>query len=191
MTPGNPFTLDASSGHVVDLAEGRHGDPFSVLGRHAVLEREVIRCFQPRTLNLWLVDKSKPMQRVPGTDLFEYLAEPGEIPTHYEVLRETDYGVRFTRHDPYAFGVQLNIDEMAAFNYGEHRYAWRLLGARRHQVDDIGGTLFSVWAPNAGRVSVIGEFNQCDGRCHPMRARRRQQRCRRGNASGIPQHATV
>ena len=162
-------TIKADSQHITDLASGRHGDPFSVLGRHSVDGREVIRCFQPRTLNLWLEDESRPMLRIPDTDMFEYVAEPGEVPEHYKVIRETDYGVRFSRYDPYGFWPQLNQDEMAAFNFGHHRYAQRMLGAHRHQVGGIEGTLFAVWAPNAGRVSVIGEFNEWDGRFHPMR----------------------
>jgi 1,4-alpha-glucan branching enzyme len=163
------FTLKADSGHVTDLASGRHGDPFSVLGRHVIGGKEVFRCFQPRTLKLCLNDESRPMQRLPGTDLFEYLAEPGEIPRHYKVIRETDHGSKLSRHDPYAYWAQLGKDEMAAFNFGQHRYAQRLLGARRHEVEGISGTLFSVWAPNASRVSVIGDFNEWDGRFHPMR----------------------
>ena len=117
----HPFTLTADSGLVTDLASGRHGDPFSVLGRHPVEGGEVFRCFQPRTLKLWIGDETRPMERVPGTDLFEYIAAPGEVPAQYQVIRETDYGAKFARHDPYAFWPQLNIDEMAAFNFGQHR----------------------------------------------------------------------
>ena len=105
------FTLAADSPHVIDLANGRHGDPFAVLGRHAVDDGEVIRCFAPRTLNLWIDEESRPMERLPGTDLFEYRAAAGEVPVHYRVIRETDYGAKFARHDPYAFWPQLNVDE--------------------------------------------------------------------------------
>ena len=163
------FSLGAESSDVQQLAAGSHGDPFSVLGRHLLDGQEVFRCFLPRTRNAWLEDESRPMNRVPGTDLFEYVTGPGEIPAHYRIIRETEAGTKIETQDPYSFWPQLNSDEMDAFHHGHHRYAQRLLGARLHSVDNVEGTLFAVWAPNAGRVSVIGDFNDWDGRCHPMR----------------------
>ena len=163
------FSLGAESSDVQQLAEGTHGDPFSVLGRHLLGGQEVFRCFLPRTQKAWLEDESHPMNRLPGTDLFEYSTSPGEIPAHYRIIRETEIDTKVEAFDPYSFWPQLQSEEMDAFHHGHHRYAQRMLGAHLHTVDTVEGTRFAVWAPNAGRVSVIGDFNDWDGRCHPMR----------------------
>jgi 1,4-alpha-glucan branching enzyme len=163
------YTPTTDSSDVRRLAEGSHPDPFSILGRHRFDDQEVFRCFLPRTRNAWLGDESRPMNRLPGTDLFEYVAKPGQTPAHYRIIRETESGSRVEVFDPYSFWPQLQTAEMDAFHQGHHRYAQRMLGARLHTVDEVEGTLFAVWAPNAGRVSVIGDFNDWDGRCHPMR----------------------
>ncbi|MGK2926529.1 MAG: 1,4-alpha-glucan branching protein GlgB [Lysobacterales bacterium] len=166
---GFPFSLAADSPDCQALAAATHGDPFAILGRHALGEREVFRCFLPRTRAAWIEDESRPMQRLPGTDLFEYHADAGDVPPNYRVIREPDHGGRHGFHDPYSFWPQLQAEAMDAFHSGQHRYAHDLLGARRSIVNEVEGTLFAVWAPNAGRVSVIGDFNGWDGRCHPMR----------------------
>ena len=140
-----------------------------MLGRHDLDGEEVIRCFLPRSRNAWIGDEQHPMRRAGHSDLFEFVAEPGEIPVHYRVLREDDTGCRHEGYDPYSFWPMLDPDEMEAFHQGTHRCAQNLLGARRHTADGINGVIFAVWAPNAGRVSVMGDFNDWNGRCHPMR----------------------
>jgi 1,4-alpha-glucan branching enzyme len=163
------FSMAADASDVRALAAGTHGDPFAALGRHAHGDREVVRCFLPRTLQAWVEDETRAMERLPGTDLFEYQGPMGELPPHYRIIREGEDGGRQSFCDPYSFWPQLQEQDMNAFHAGHHRYAHELLGARRHRVAEVDGTLFAVWAPNAGRVSVVGDFNGWDGRCHPMR----------------------
>jgi 1,4-alpha-glucan branching enzyme len=73
--------------------------------------------------------------------------------------------------DPYCLPPQLSDYDLHLFAEGRHHHIYRVLGAHPHAVDDIDGVLFSVWAPSAERVSVIGDFNRWDGRAHPMRVR--------------------
>ncbi|MDX1556738.1 MAG: alpha-amylase family glycosyl hydrolase, partial [Xanthomonadales bacterium] len=151
------------------LAEGRHGDPFAFLGRHRDGDEVVYRCFLPRVRQLWIENTETPAARVPGSDLFELRHGKVKLPDHPLLIWEDDAGVRREAHDPYSFGPMLEFAAMRQFHAGKHFRAEQLLGARHAECDGVGGTLFSVWAPNAGRVSVVGDFNGWDGRCHPMR----------------------
>ncbi len=109
------------------------------------------------------------MTRVPGTDLFEYRPGEAALPDHPLLIREDDSGERREAHDPYSFGPTIDRGDMASFRDGTHYRAQELLGAHHREIDGIAGTQFAVWAPNAGRVSVVGDFNGWDGRFHPMR----------------------
>ncbi len=72
------------------------------------------------------------------------------------------------RHDPYAFPPQPATDDLYLFNQGSNYQAYRLLGAHPQTRQGISGVRFRVWAPNAERASVVGEFNRWDGRVHQM-----------------------
>ena len=150
------------------LSSGRHGDPFAFLGPHGSGRRRVYRCFMPRVRQVWIGDDQTPMVRVPDSDLFQYKAK-AQIPDHPLLIWEDGLGARREAHDPYSFGPVLDAGAMRSFNDGKNFRAQDLLGSRHAEIDRIGGTLFAVWAPNAGRVSVVGDFNGWDGRSHPMR----------------------
>jgi len=154
---------------IQSLASGRHGDPFSFLGTHQVRGKVVYRCFMPRVQQVWIESEETPMARVPDSDLFEFRPKKPALPRHPLLIWEDDNGVRREAHDPYSFEPALDPEAMRSFHAGENYRAQMLLGARYHEIDGIAGTLFSVWAPNAERVSVVGDFNDWDGRCHPMR----------------------
>ena len=109
------------------------------------------------------------MERVPDSDLFEYRGDFRDVPAHPKLLWDSDAGHRFEVHDPYCFAPALDVRAMEAFTAGRNRRAQDLLGAHRVAVEGVSGTRFAVWAPAAGRVSVVGDFNEWDGRHHPMR----------------------
>ena len=131
----------------------------------------MVRVFMPHTETVEIVETGARMQRIPGTDLFEWSGEAASLPGRYRLRRLTSWGDIHEGFDPYCFLPLLKESELDAFHRGEHTRAHCFLGAHRIEVDGIDGVLFSVWAPNAERVSVVGDFNRWDGRCHPMRVR--------------------
>jgi 1,4-alpha-glucan branching enzyme len=156
---------------VVRLIEARHHDPFAVLGGRTRDGRLIIRAFLPHTRRAFIESEARPMQRIDHTDLFEYSAADTDIPEHYRLMIDDDNGNRRVRHDPYSFGPLIAESDLQRFNAGTHTEAQQFLGANLLEVLHIKGTLFAVWAPNAERASIVGDFNRWDGRCHPMRVR--------------------
>ena len=151
------------------IIDARHHDPFAVLGCHQENGETVVRTFKPLAQEVSIAEGELPMQRVEGTDIFEWRGDASMLPQHYRFIWRDNEFHEHIAHDAYTYMPQLSDFDMHLFSEGKHWHAYRLLGARIHEVDEVGGVLFSVWAPNAERVSVVGDFNHWDGRCHPMR----------------------
>ena len=152
------------------IAEGRCGDPFLWLGPHRDADGAVVRAFLPGARRVEVVDDEGGVHELRHRDprgLFEgRVARLGA----YRLRIEWPDAVEETE-DPYAFGLLLGELDLHLIAEGKH---WRLaecLGAQVMTVDGVRGVRFAVWAPNAARVSVVGDFNAWDGRRHSMRRR--------------------
>lgn len=152
------------------LSDARHHDPFSVLGMHTVNDATVVRAYLPQAEQA-AIDDGKPMTRLAGSDIFQWCGPQEDIGNPYKLLWYDAKKNQHIIHDPYSFEPQVSDFDLHLFSEGNHWHAYRFLGARLHTVKNVAGVLFAVWAPNAERVSVVGDFNQWDGRCHPMRIR--------------------
>lgn len=160
----NKTTLDA-------LAIGRHNDPFSLLGIHNEGGVRLVRTLQPQALSVTLVSASGKvlvaMQNVHSGGLFE-AAMPARL-RRYRLRIEQADGNSYEVEDPYRFPTTLGDLDLYLMGQGSHRDIFRKLGAHPIRMLGVSGTIFAVWAPNASRVSVIGSFNDWDGRRHIMR----------------------
>ena len=153
------------------IAQARHHDPFSVLGKHRDQDIDLVRVFMPQADEVTIAEGNVRLDRIPETDMFEWRGTPGTVPDHYHLVWNDAAQHEHIAHDPYSFPPQLTDFDLHLFSEGRHRHAYRVLGSHVHAVAEVTGILFAVWAPNAERVSVVGEFNQWDGRRHPMRVR--------------------
>ena len=151
------------------LTQAKHPDPFAVLGRHEHAGEVRVRTMLPQAETASIAEVGQPLRRIEGTELFEWHGAASALPARYRLIWRDHEHREHIAHDPYAFPPQLPEFDMHLFAEGRHWHAHRLLGARVHESDGIAGVLFALWAPNAVRVSVVGEFNRWDGRSHPMR----------------------
>jgi 1,4-alpha-glucan branching enzyme len=156
------------------LVEARNRDPFAVLGPHRDGRDVVIRAFQPSArsieLRLRATGELRAMTRCDPAGLYELRVRdtPDDVPDYR--LRVTFPGDHVNEiDDPYRYGRVLTDFDLHLFGEGTQRRAYEKLGAHRIRVGSTMGVHFAVWAPNADRVSVIGDFNAWDGRVHPMR----------------------
>jgi 1,4-alpha-glucan branching enzyme len=167
---GQRWQLDRGSVHA--LAHGLHPDPFGVLGPHDTEDGRVIRAFLPGARKVDILRRSDrapltTLARTDTNDLFESLVadrSPYLLRIHWpQAVQETE--------DPYSFGLLLGDLDLFLFNEGRHFELSKTLGAQFMTIDGVSGVRFAVWAPNAARVAVVGDFNSWDPRRHPMRLR--------------------
>ncbi len=157
------------------VAGARHHDPFSVLGQHQVDDQWIIRVFNPQAeaITLCGVTKDCPgpleFQRITGSDFFILLTE--QKVERYQLEWLDKQGNKHVSNDPYRFKPLLTEFDLYLFNQGDHHSLYQILGAHPACVDDVAGVRFAVWAPAAQRVSVVGNFNNWDGRFHALRSR--------------------
>ncbi len=151
------------------IAQAKHHDPFSVLGRHLVNTHKYLTVYMPYAESVTIVKPKLTLERIPESDFFSACLDDVELPNHYQLEWLDKHGQKHLNYDPYDFSVQLSEFDQHLFGEGRHWHIYKKLGGHLHSVDGIEGVHFSVWAPNAQRVSAVGDFNRWDGRCHPMR----------------------
>jgi 1,4-alpha-glucan branching enzyme len=153
------------------IVEGRHSDPFHYLGLHQEDGRAVVRAFLPEATNVEAVDAQghvAGLTRIHDAGLFAGALPNGA--TNYRLrARYGDNTVEMD--DPYRFLPILSEFDLYLLGEGTHQRIYDKLGAHPMTIDGVSGVGFVVFAPNARRVSVVGDFNVWDARRHPMRVR--------------------
>ncbi|MGH8286757.1 MAG: hypothetical protein ACRETT_13475 [Steroidobacteraceae bacterium] len=104
------------------------------------------------------LDRRHDTRRVAGTDFFVWRGARCDLPRRYRLSWIDAHGATFEQFDPYCFAPAIAPDELARFASGNETSAWRCLGAHLLTIDGVPGVRFSVWAPDAARVSVVGAF---------------------------------
>src|SRR6266516_2009567 len=153
---------------------GTHSDPFRILGPHRVGDDLKIRVFRPDAEKIDIVLNRPSTEPIAGDrihrDGFFCASVPG-------AMRDLDYHLRLTTRDgseqlardPYQYGPIMGEVDLHLFAEGQHWKIYEKFGAHLRTIGDEAGVYFAVWAPNAQRVSAVGDFNGWDGRVNPMR----------------------
>jgi 1,4-alpha-glucan branching enzyme len=166
--------------HIELFIKAEHWNPYELLGPHQTSvegnHTVSVRAFVPDAQEARIISAvsgSRPivMTRVHEAGLFEAILPKPNGTSRYRLEVTDSAGTVTERHDPYAFQPLLTDLELHLFAEGRLYKAYDTLGAHVRTVDGVSGVHFVVWAPNAQRVSVVGEFNHWDGRCHQMTSR--------------------
>lgn len=152
---------------IKSLLHARLHDPFALLGLHRDDKEWVIRYFEPHATQVVLLDSNESFRQIKQGGLFEWRGS-SEPSRPYRLTVSQGDAAR-TIYDPYQFPSTISADDLHLFSEGRLQQGYRMLGSHPIEIDGVQGVRFAVWAPNAERVSVIGEFNNWDGRQHPMR----------------------
>ena len=173
-TLGQTLAMD----QIQKILDASHPDPFSFLGLHAARTSTgaawVARAVRPHAQRLWVVvgEDRYEADRVHPDGFFQaWLPASAERPVYRLEWEFSPAHQGSLSADPYSFGPLLGEQDVYFLAEGTHRRFYEVLGAHPRNVGGIEGVMFVVWAPNARRVSVVGDFNDWDGRTYPMRKR--------------------
>src|SRR3984957_1549390 len=149
----------------------RHQDPHSILGIHPTEHGVIVRAYHPEAEAVFLLidDGDRRSMVRHETGLFDLLLKDRREVFKYRLEVHSAGGGVFMVRQPYAFLPTLGDLDLHLWSEGSHERAWERLGARQCEVAGVEGVAFSVWAPNAAGVSVVGDFNEWDGRLHMLR----------------------
>ncbi|TYK66113.1 1,4-alpha-glucan branching protein GlgB [Colwellia echini] len=160
---------------VAAIVNVKHQDIFAVLGihQHPTTSGLIVRAFLPHAQSVEVIDTKTnklvaALSLVDQAGLFE--GKLGKRRNSFDYRLRVSYeSETITIDDPYRYPSLISNDDLYLFCEGTHEQAYRWMGAHEKEVDNVKGTHFVVWAPDANRVSVVGDFNYWDGRHHVMR----------------------
>ncbi len=153
------------------IINGQHGDPFKILGPHAVNDGLTVNLFLPQAREVALIvdGKSHPAEKIEDRGFFRAHLPNKQLPINYQIQLITYAGDKETLTDPYNFPPLLSEQDRYLHGEGNLLQLYDSMGAQLMEVNGRYGVHFSVWAPAALCVSIVGDFNKWDGRRHPMR----------------------
>jgi 1,4-alpha-glucan branching enzyme len=159
------------------LVELKHQSPHTLLGMHPFGDGSglVVRAFLPDATRVEVQpvhEKDKPrfaLKRIHESGLFEGVTQSANRVYAYDLVVTNHQGQTQRTRDAFSFLPTLGESDLFLFGKGDERRIYEKLGAQLRTIDGLPGTSFAVWAPNARRVSVVGDFNHWDGRLHPLR----------------------
>ncbi|MEW6305336.1 MAG: 1,4-alpha-glucan branching protein GlgB [Verrucomicrobiota bacterium] len=159
------------------LVQLQHSSPHQLLGMHPLGDGTgvVVRALVPGAAQIEVIpthEKSKPsfkLKRLHDAGLFEGVSHKSPHVYAYDLVVTYENGTQSSSRDPYSFLPALGETDLYLFGQGNERRIYDKLGAQLRDIDGVMGASFAVWAPHAQRVSVVGDFNNWDGRRHPMR----------------------
>ena len=157
---------------IEELVYSEASDPHKLLGPHVTEDGLLVQAFIPTAVSITVKltgnGKKYPMEMADEAGFFAVLI-PRKSVTPYTLLVEYEGGGQEEIHDPYAFAPLYTDEDIKKFAAGIHYAIYEKMGAHPMTINGVEGVYFSVWAPCAMRVSVVGDFNQWDGRRHQMR----------------------